>query len=104
MGEQGAWGDAGVGAGGGGSGAGGGRCGRGADPGRTMRSQAMASRAVKPWCRIIHSPMSVPVRPRPARQCTATTPSPAASHASMKRSTMSSGGTCPAAMRHNGEE
>ena len=59
-----------------------------------MRSQAMASRAAKAWCRISHSPMRVPVRHSPARQCTATGPS-AASQAAMKRSTTCAGGACP---------
>ena len=37
----------------------------------------MAALAAKPACRIIHSAISVPVRPSPARQCTATTGSAA---------------------------
>ena len=43
-------------------------------PGRTIRSQPIASRALNPWCFIMYSPISVPVRPSPARQCTATGP------------------------------
>mmetsp|Transcript_5521 Transcript_5521/g.11170 ORF Transcript_5521/g.11170 Transcript_5521/m.11170 type:complete len:261 (-) Transcript_5521:924-1706(-) len=44
-------------------------------PGRHTRSQAMASLAAKSRCFIMYSAMSVPVRPRPARQCTARAPS-----------------------------
>ena len=44
------------------------------DPGRMMRSQPIASRAVKPLCRIRYSAISVPIRPSPARQCTTTAP------------------------------
>ena len=51
----------------------------------------MASRAVKRSDRISHSAISVPVRPSPALQCTATTPS-AASTACRKASTTVSGG------------
>ena len=36
------------------------------EPGRMMRSQAMASRAAKPCVRIMCAAISVPVRPSPA--------------------------------------
>ena len=59
-----------------------------------MRSQPMASLAVKPWCFIIKSAMRVPVRPKPARQCTASTwPSLSASARRKKASIMLLGGT-----------
>ena len=47
--------------------------GHGPLPGRSARSQPTALRAAKPWRFIVQSQMtrSVPVRPRPAWQCTA---------------------------------
>mmetsp|Transcript_15915 Transcript_15915/g.31431 ORF Transcript_15915/g.31431 Transcript_15915/m.31431 type:complete len:210 (+) Transcript_15915:152-781(+) len=51
-------------------------------PGRISRRYPMASAAVKPLCLIMWHAISVPVLPSPARQCTATTPSPAASQMS----------------------
>mmetsp|Transcript_49457 Transcript_49457/g.75254 ORF Transcript_49457/g.75254 Transcript_49457/m.75254 type:complete len:215 (-) Transcript_49457:633-1277(-) len=59
-------------------------------PGRTIRIHAIASRAVNPCLLISHSPIIVPVRPSPARQCTATTPGALTS--SKKRTTSSSVG------------
>jgi hypothetical protein len=45
-----------------------------------MRSQPIASRAVKPWCFIMYSAASVPDRPRPDPQCTAMPPGSPLSH------------------------
>ena len=61
-------------------------------PGRTIRSQPMASSALNPACFINQRATSVPVRPSPARQWTATAPL-AASQMSRKRSTIASVGT-----------
>jgi hypothetical protein len=44
------------------------------DPGRTILSQAIASFDRKLWFFIMCKAMSVPVRPSPARQCTAMRP------------------------------
>ena len=60
-------------------------------PGRMRRSQTVASRAVSRYSRISHSAITAAVRPRPVLQCTATMPSPAASHTRKKRSTASRG-------------
>eukprot|EP00961_Rhodomonas_salina_P267600 3615848-Rhodomonas_salina.1 len=60
-------------------------------PGRQIRSHAMASSAVNSRCFIIHSAINVPVRPSPARQCTAMAPW-LVSAMRRKRSTMESGG------------
>ena len=56
-----------------------------------IRSHPIASRAVNPCRRIRLSAMSVPVRPSPARQCTATTPA-AASAMRWNRATTAGGG------------
>ena len=61
-------------------------------PGRTIRSHPIAPAAVNPARRISHTAMSVPVRPRPARQWTATAPG-SASQTSRKLATMASDGT-----------
>eukprot|EP00961_Rhodomonas_salina_P201926 2723675-Rhodomonas_salina.1 len=45
------------------------------EPGRHTRSHAIASVAEKSMCFIMYMAISVPVRPSPARQCTAIAPS-----------------------------
>ena len=54
-------------------------------------SHPIASRAANPRDRIRHPPISVPVRPSPALQCTATRPA-ASSMMSRKRRTASADG------------
>mmetsp|Transcript_25811 Transcript_25811/g.79636 ORF Transcript_25811/g.79636 Transcript_25811/m.79636 type:complete len:228 (-) Transcript_25811:620-1303(-) len=69
-------------------------CGPMTHPGRQMRHHAMHSRDVRPKCFIKNTEMSVPVRPRPALQCTATAPF-CVSHMSRKARTTVSDGVDP---------
>ena len=49
-------------------------CGPMTEPGLHRRSQPMSSVYVRLWCFIRYSAISVPVRPSPALQCTASAP------------------------------